>query len=407
MKQRLQKPIKGPDIASPDFSRMRRYHTAVLFYIIGALLFLFFIIDDLFYLTMPDFIIDVAVFIFCSIMPFALKKTKYHYIWYTLSILLLLSVIIHLVFTDPEAQRAILLWFLLFPPVSFLLLGNFKGLFPVLTALTALLVIVFPQVQVHFPNPLEPRFIFHILTGFCTLSVLTWIYEFDRRILEARLKDSWHKIHKQTQELSQANEKLSTLIHETNHRIHNNLAMIIAFIHLFEDNGETKEQALAELKEKIGSIAVTNRMLYLGGNASEVEMSGYIEDLIEHVSDTFAAMQPKISIETDPLVLHPETANKIGLVINESITNACKYGIQPGGKIGVSLKAEEQYLVLTVDNDGSPFPDSLDIHTTQSMGFSIIRSIAKSLDAQITLRNQPKPAVELRFPAEHPDTATS
>ena len=398
------KQIKDVDISSPDFSSMRRYRIGLFFSSIGAFSMLIFVIDDILRQKVCDTVIDGSVLVFLIAIPFIVHRLWKPAVWYTLAIFLVMLLIVKLIYSGPLSQGGNFIWFFMIPPVSFLLLGKFKGIVPAVIAFGIILTVFFFPELVRFDIPLPLRFKFHIVTGYFILSLLTWIYEFDRKNLEDSLIKTWMRTQTQKQELHTANNNLNTLIHETNHRISNNLSMISALIHLYQESDESKEEVLRSLNEKIASVGITNRMLYLGGNASEVDMESYIEDLVSHLEETFAALSPEILYEVDQIVFHSDTAVRIGLIINELVTNACKYGIEPKGSILISLKKEQEGTILSVENNGKPFPESVDIQTAESMGFSIIRNIIHYLGATISMTSSGGTKIRIHFITE--DDAT-
>ena len=388
------------DISDPNYSDIRRYRIAVFFSCIGALCMLVFVIDDIINAKYSDITLDAGLLFFLLLMPFIVQRFLKPFIWYSLAIFFAVFLMIKLVYSGPSSHGANFVWFLMVPPISFLLLGKYKGMIPsFLTACILVLLLIFPE-AVGFELRFPMRYTFHMLTGFFSLTLLTWLYEFDRSNLDISLKKTWSSMQSKKEELRDANDNLSTLIHETNHRISNNLSMIGALIHLYIDSDKTKDQALSQLSEKIAAIGASNRMLYAGGNATEIDMYTYLTDLADQLKETFAAISPEIALDIANIIFPPDKAVNLGLIVNELVTNACKYGISTGGNILVTLKKSDKQIRLSVMNDGNPFPDSVDIQNTESTGFSILRNIAHSLQAEVTLEKSEKTIITVAFSEE-------
>jgi len=130
-----------------------------------------------------------------------------------------------------------------------------------------------------------------------------------------------------------------TLATEANHRIKNNL-QTVADLLLLGRPEETDGRAFDETAARIRSIATVHRLL------SEADESVAAAALLESIAD---GVPVPVVVEAEPLALDAATAQKLGIVANELITNAFQHGAPP---IVVQLSGgRETY--LRVDDAGN------------------------------------------------------
>ncbi|MDQ3074435.1 MAG: response regulator [Pseudomonadota bacterium] len=156
-----------------------------------------------------------------------------------------------------------------------------------------------------------------------------------------------------------SNARLETLLHEVNHRVSNSLAMVSAFVHL-QAKALTNDEARAALEDterRIQAIAQVHRRLYTSDDVESVAMDEYLAALVEELQDTWstsAAPRP-IRLDAEQLRLHPDKAVSLGVIVNELVSNACKYAYGDGvaGEVRVRFgHAGDGHFHLIVEDDG-------------------------------------------------------
>lgn len=120
---------------------------------------------------------------------------------------------------------------------------------------------------------------------------------------------------------------------EANHRIANSLQLVSA---LLSSQGReiadpVARSALDVSVQRIAAIAGVHRQLYLGGSADAVDVSTYLVDLIAGLQAGFHAGvgRRRLHLDVDQLLVTPDFATTLGVIVTELVINACKYAYAP------------------------------------------------------------------------------
>jgi two-component system sensor histidine kinase UhpB len=111
------------------------------------------------------------------------------------------------------------------------------------------------------------------------------------------------------------------------------------------------------------------------------DLPAALNDLAEHARELFAiTCRFKVDGEIPPL--EPHTVGELYKIAQEAVTNAIKHG--KAKKLGISLTNGSDRLILTIQNDGLPFPD-LNSQTT-GMGLRIMNYRASLIGASLEVK---------------------
>jgi len=186
-----------------------------------------------------------------------------------------------------------------------------------------------------------------------------------------------------------SNARLETLLREVNHRVSNSLAMVSAFVHLQAKalaNDEARA-ALEDTERRIQAIAQVHRRLYTSDDVESVAMDEYLAALVEELQETWstsAAPRP-IRLDAEQLRLHPDKAVSLGVIVNELVSNACKYAYGDGGAGEVRVRfgsAGEGHFHLTVEDDGIGLTEGA-APRGSGLGSRLVLAMAKSLASNL------------------------
>lgn len=189
--------------------------------------------------------------------------------------------------------------------------------------------------------------------------------------------------------LRASNARLEALLHEVNHRVANSLQLVSAFIHLQAKalSDPAAQAALADTQARIAAIAQVHRRLYTSDDVSGVAMDDYLAALVGELEATWSTpVSPRqLRLSAEPIRLSTDKAVSLGVIVNELVSNACKYAYADGtaGEIRIDLAREdEQHFVLRVEDDGSGLPLSMAPKGT-GIGTKLIDAMAASLGSNL------------------------
>ncbi|KAA2239092.1 sensor histidine kinase [Chitinophaga agrisoli] len=221
-----------------------------------------------------------------------------------------------------------------------------------------------------------------------------------------RLKQKSNKI------ITYKNEQLQHLVadkewllKEIHHRIKNNLQVIMSLLDSqsrYIDN-DAALMAINDSQRRVQAISLIHQKLYQSENTSSIDMPHYIDELLSYLQDSFdTGNRTIIEQDIEPLQLDVAKAIPLGLIINEGIVNAIKYAF-PGeqqGIVRISLKYNGAgHLALNISDNGTGLPPDVDVSKRGSLGFSLMRGLARQLDGVFNIESNNGLHISVRFSA--------
>jgi two-component sensor histidine kinase len=175
------------------------------------------------------------------------------------------------------------------------------------------------------------------------------------------------------------------LLDELSHRTRNDFANVVTLLNLQarSANAEARE-ALTSAAERVQTIARVHRRLELRYDRVVVDTSSYISELCADLRLSRLAMRPiAIACDVESHSISLEKAVPLGLIINESVTNAAKHAFpgQRQGKIDVNFRREGQTYRLAVADNGVGDGDV----TNGGIGHRLIGMLAGQLGAALEI----------------------
>ncbi len=193
-----------------------------------------------------------------------------------------------------------------------------------------------------------------------------------------------------------------TLMKEMNHRVKNNLQMVSSLISLKEHDFSGKEN-LSDLKNQVDAIRLVHDQLNKTGQLHHIDFKTYAENIL-HPVFAFSPVPVDVTIETEIGYLHSRVAVPVGLIINETATNAVKYGFltdeDHAFSVSAAIDAETDECILVISNTGKPFPKEIQLDNPITLGLQLITALVEQLRGTIELQRSPRPVFTIRFPVE-------
>ena len=188
--------------------------------------------------------------------------------------------------------------------------------------------------------------------------------------------------------LRASNARLEALLHEVNHRVANSLQLVSAFIHMQARalDDPAAKAALADTQARITAIAQVHKRLYTSDDVEGVAMDDYLAALVGELEATWSTPDsPRaLRLAADPIRLATDRAVSLGVIVNELVSNACKYAYPSGqpGEIRIDLARDgERDFILRVEDDGAGLTSMTPKGT--GIGTKLIGAMATSLGSSL------------------------
>lgn len=220
---------------------------------------------------------------------------------------------------------------------------------------------------------------------------------------ESRCISSFIAIKSDTTESVKARSRLESalrqreeLLREIHHRVNNNMQVIISLLTLSfkgidDDSLQTK---LADIIRRIYAMAVIHEEFYEAADLSRIDFAVYIDQLIDNLRVEFPRESQYATSTCQPgqIFLGLEQAIPAGLIVAELLANAFKFAFtdEPeAGTIEVSQTLlDEKRLEIKVQDDGVGFPPGFDPQKAQSLGMTLVYSLAEQLKGEISFQDK-------------------
>ncbi|ANT48655.1 sensor histidine kinase [Mesorhizobium amorphae] len=196
-------------------------------------------------------------------------------------------------------------------------------------------------------------------------------------------------------------ERQRLLLRELNHRVKNTLATVQALATQTVRHARQPSEFLEAFGARLQALGVAHNLL------SDREWRGIgIRELVQiEVKPFDSTERPRMTISGADLLLTPDQAVGLGLILHELASNALQYGSlsAASGRVDLTWKAEgkrgARRLVLTWRESGGPQVEPPDRHGFGSI--LIRRSLAKVISSEVTHEFRPEGVfAEISMPLE-------
>lgn len=203
------------------------------------------------------------------------------------------------------------------------------------------------------------------------------------------------KIEVQKQEISDNNlalknnlEQKQFLVQELNHRVKNNLAVILSLIDFQKDQADSSEykNRFEDLHQRIKTIMIAHELYSYSVNHNDnalIEVESYTNRIFEtHQNSSQRVIDYKIDIENSALKV--DKALPYGLILNELITNSIKHAKTESLILDLKLNLIDDKIELSYSDNGTNFDFE---NKKDSLGLLIIEGMVKQLKGNYTRDN--------------------
>jgi len=196
------------------------------------------------------------------------------------------------------------------------------------------------------------------------------------------------------------------LIQEVHHRVKNNLQLISSILkmHSYRTTDPGTREILEDCRNRIASMALIHEYLYRSDNLVTIRMAEYVPRIAQNLSSQkpYGMERVEIIARCDPgIALDIDTCIPCGIIINELITNALKYGFNRGesGEIVVSVDPYRRGLArLQVSESGSVTKSAVDMESGETLGMQLVKNLTTQIDGTLTVSEEGGLTFSIVFP---------
>lgn len=147
------------------------------------------------------------------------------------------------------------------------------------------------------------------------------------------------------------------LLGESNHRIKNNLQLIIALVYqeMEKQNVDLEESSLFEIVEKIEAVSALHKQLYTNDSKQLIRVDTYLREIRGNFDDFFRRRGIEVSFDIESMEISINKSLYLGILCTELILNSLKHAFNDENadkKISLSLKKESQRVVFRYSDSG-------------------------------------------------------
>jgi PAS domain S-box-containing protein len=209
----------------------------------------------------------------------------------------------------------------------------------------------------------------------------------------AALVDVSARERSQREEFQRRIRDKDLLLREIQHRVKNNLQLIVALIRLEARNArdDAKSIDIDRLAGRIEAVHVLYKTLEGPGHGQEIDLGQYAGQIATAAMGSYAVEGVRLELQADCCPASINVALPTGLVINEAMTNAFKYAFadRDGGVITVRCFNEGDRYRLIVKDDGVGLPQGTTWPQSGKLSALIIQSLRENTKAVVAVTSAP------------------
>ena len=196
-------------------------------------------------------------------------------------------------------------------------------------------------------------------------------------------------------------EERGLLLKEVNHRVKNNLALIIGMLNL-EANKRNSEQYslfIDDIVCRVNALSTVHSLL-----SANHWRPVYLRELCQLiiVSALPQDKHPRVDINASDLTINASQAHNLSLIINELATNTAKYALEaPQVVVSVQITTIDTGISIVYQDNGPGYPQAIfdDTFSGAGIGVQMMKGIVKmSLAGNISFRNDNGARTDIDFP---------
>lgn len=200
-------------------------------------------------------------------------------------------------------------------------------------------------------------------------------------------------------ELNKKIDEKEVLLAEVNHRVRNNLNIIISLLKLQQISLTNEEgiQAIEESKQRVFSMATVHNKLYHSKDLKSIDFNEYVSELANEISLT-SQKDYSINILSGNIQVNVSKAIPLGLILTELFTNTYKHAEpKSNGSITIEVSKHDEEIQLSYKDNGSNFNLDSIMQNKDSLGITLIESLSEQISGSFKFSEDNGFRYDLKF----------
>jgi two-component sensor histidine kinase len=223
-------------------------------------------------------------------------------------------------------------------------------------------------------------------------TILRALAEAHEREERQRAQDALHRLL----------EERTALLHELDHRVKNNLQLLLSLIGLEvrQSKDESVRQVLGRMRERLQALAAAHRDLYDGQGSARFDVTGFARSLCQELTDAVPGVRIITEFDLEQISVEALRAAPMALLFNEIVSNALVHAYQDRhGKLKLSIHVRDGFLLFQLSDEVFSLEEKEAARASASG--TVLKALARQLDAVVEWPlDDPATLVRVTMPAQ-------
>ena len=204
------------------------------------------------------------------------------------------------------------------------------------------------------------------------------------------------------QELKQSLEEKTELVREVQHRVKNNLSIILSLLHLQKQSPRCRNNfSILNFERRVQTISLAHEHILNSPNYSSLELSEFIQAQKDNIIMFVDNPYRQIEYNLVPDIVRIKLANAvpIGLIISELFINSLQHAFdgRDEGKISIRIIESDSDTILTFEDDGIGISEKTIRDHSKTIGLTLISILVDQIKGKFDFQNNSGTKFTLRF----------
>ncbi len=228
------------------------------------------------------------------------------------------------------------------------------------------------------------KILISFLTIVLILSIILTLAYFKLLSANIKTKEQSRLIQKTNQQLNSSLNNSLTLQSELNHRVKNNLQLILSLMEL--ESNEILDPIILDkfhnLSQRIYSMASTHEIFSTSNFGGRLNTDKFIHQVCTNFKNSSRLKFPiTINTNINPIEMSLETLIPLGMILHEVLTNSVKHFMNhhPILEINISLGKKGEFIAMSYSDNGPGLPSDKNLNKKDGTGTYLINSMIREL----------------------------